>query len=125
MNHIRLDTLPKPIREFIRELRPGPEGLAFVDGGRPVAFLSAIPNPPKGRLRDSEWTEAKNHRRCHLIDREIDGTLTAAERIELECLQRELDHYVERVAPLPLEPLLKLHQQLLKKAARTRAAGPK
>ena len=35
------------------------------------------------------WTEAKDARRCALIDREIDGRLTSQEAAELEVLQRE------------------------------------
>lgn len=59
-----------------------------------------------------EWTEAKNSRRFELIDREITGTLSAAEAIELRTLQHEIDDYLRRVAPLPLGAARELHEQL-------------
>jgi hypothetical protein len=35
---------------------------------------------------NGEWNDAKNGRRCELIDKDIQGTLSAAERRELESL---------------------------------------
>jgi hypothetical protein len=121
MNHINLETLPEPVRKFIRGLSAAPEGSVIEDGGQPVVRVTPIPKPSKVFGPDGEWTEAKNRRRCDLIDREIDGTMTPDERAELEGLQRELDRYVDAVAPLPLQPLRKLRQRLIKKAARARA----
>ncbi len=60
-----------------------------------------------------EWNETMNARRCELIDKEIDGTLTTAERVDLELLQKQAVAYRDRVAPLPMEGARKLHQQLL------------
>lgn len=60
-----------------------------------------------------EWDQTMNARRCALIDKEIDGTLTPAERVELELLQKQAVAYRDRVAPLPIESARKLHQQLL------------
>jgi hypothetical protein len=59
------------------------------------------------------WNETMNARRCELIDMEIDGKLTPAERVELELLQRQAVTYRDRVAPRPVEGARKLHQQLL------------
>ena len=47
----------------------------------------------------SEWNETRNTRRCALIDKEIDGTLTPTERVELELLQKQAVAYRDRVAP--------------------------
>ncbi len=60
-----------------------------------------------------EWSEARNARRSALIDKEIDGSLTPAERVELEVLQKQAVAYRDRVAPLPIEGARKLHAELL------------
>lgn len=65
-----------------------------------------------------EWTQTMNARRCALIDKEIDGTLTAAERVELELLQKQAVAYRDRVAPVPIEGARELHQQLLARKRR-------
>jgi len=64
----------------------------------------------------AEWTEAKNRRRCALIDREIDGTLTSDERAELEDLQDQMLRHRHRVAPLPLHHAQQLLEELERKA---------
>jgi hypothetical protein len=64
-----------------------------------------------------EWTEKKNQRRCDLVDKEIDGTISVAEKVELDQLQAEMLAYRRQVAPLPLEELRKLHQELLHQAS--------
>ncbi len=55
-----------------------------------------------------------NDRRCDLIDREIEGTLTEAERVELEELQDQMLAERRRVAPLPLKALRALLKALTK-----------
>ncbi len=65
-----------------------------------------------------DWNDAKNDRRCELIDKEIEGTLLPTEKRELEELQRQMLAYRCKVAPLPLKEAQRLHQQLLKKAAK-------
>jgi hypothetical protein len=66
-----------------------------------------------GAAACEEWTEAKNARRCDLIDKEVTGTLNAAEAEELAGLQREMLRHRHRVAPLPLEAARRLHKELL------------
>ena len=61
--------------------------------------------------------DAKNDRRCKLIDKEIDGTLLPTEERELAELQRQMLAYRRKVAPLPLKEAQRVHQQLLEKAA--------
>ena len=72
--------------------------------------LEADQSGPEG-----EWDEAKNARRCELIDKEIEGTLSASERLELEILQRQAVASRDRVAPLPMKGAVKLHRELLRK----------
>lgn len=65
------------------------------------------------RNSDTEtWTNDKNRRRCELVDRALSGTITDEERPELERLQEEMLVYRRTVAPLPIEDLRKLHQEL-------------
>lgn len=117
MNHVNWDTLAEPIRQFIRTLVVAAEGSVIEQNGKPLVRVLPFPKP-NGSVTDDPWTSAKNQRRCDLIDREIDGQLTPDERVELEELQQRLRRYVNEVAPLPLEPLRKLHQELLEKAAK-------
>jgi len=58
------------------------------------------------------WTDDKNKRRCDLIDKEIDGTITDEEKVELEQLQEKMSAYRQQVAPLPLDELRKLRDEL-------------
>ena len=63
----------------------------------------------------TEWTEEKNARRCELIDRKIQNTITADEAEELETLQQAIERHLDRVAPLPLDGARRLHAELLRK----------
>lgn len=65
--------------------------------------------------RHIEWTPHDNARRCELIDREIEGSITFDEAEELEKLQQAMRNYLDRVAPLPLEGAKRLHAALLRK----------
>ena len=117
MNHVNWDTLAEPLRQFIRTLVVAAEGSVIEQNGEPLVRVLPFPKT-NGSVTDDAWTSARNQRRCDLIDREIDGQLTPEERVELEELQQQLRRYVNRIAPLPLEPLRKLHQELLEKAAK-------
>lgn len=66
-------------------------------------------SPPVGT---SNWTEEKNSRRFTLIDKDIAGTLSSTETVELQRLQREIDEYLCHVAPLPFAATRALHEQL-------------
>jgi hypothetical protein len=79
--------------------------------------VAELPTPPPVPPAD-DWTPAKNARRVELIDREIDEVITPEEAKELEGLQTEVDRYIDRVAPRPLEYARELHRQLLEKAAK-------
>ena len=66
--------------------------------------------------QETVWTDDKNRRRCELVDKEIDGTISPDDRIDLEELQEEMLSYRRTVAPLPLRELRKMHQELLRQA---------
>jgi hypothetical protein len=68
---------------------------------------------PNGR-----WSENAQQRRLELIDKDIAGTITAAERVELVRLDRLANEHFDRVAPPPTEGARRLHQQLIKNRAR-------
>jgi hypothetical protein len=84
-------------------------------------IVSADQYAPGGQIarssgRADDWTEEKNARRFALIDREIAGQLTPAEAAELSLLQREMDLFLQRVAPLPVEAVRALHEKLLRQS---------
>ena len=60
----------------------------------------------------NEWTEAKNERRCELIELEAVGTLSPAERSDLASLQEQMLEHRRRVAPLPIAEATALHAKL-------------
>ena len=95
-----------------------PQGTVLELNGRAIVCVLPLSDTSGGASNGSAWTEEKNARRCLLIDREIDGTLTPAEAVELNRLQREMLEHRRRVAPLPLDDARKLHQELLAKAQR-------
>jgi len=101
VNHIPLEKQDDAVKRFVLSLPVDPGGSVLELDGRAVAWV--FPTVPAADNGDEPWTEEKNRRRCELIDREIDGTLTAAEAIELHRLQNEMLRYRHRVAPLPLE----------------------
>ncbi|WP_089937295.1 restriction endonuclease [Candidatus Entotheonella palauensis] len=63
----------------------------------------------------TEWNDAKNARRCQLIDKDIQGTIDDPEKHELNALTAELRTHRRRLAPRPFDKLKKLHQELLQK----------
>lgn len=119
MKHVRLDSQPEVVRQFVRTLSVPPDGTVLELEGEPVACVLPPPRPTNGTGKDAEdWTDAKNARRCDLIDREIDGAITPAEVLELRQLQTEMLRYQQKVAPWPIEAARQLHRELLKKAAK-------
>lgn len=114
MNHIVLDTQDESVKRFFLTLPANAQGAVVELNG--LALACVVPVVAAG---DGEWTEAKNERRCVLIEKEIDGDLTTAEAIELHALQQAMLNYRNKVAPLPIAAIRKLHDELLAKAGRT------
>jgi hypothetical protein len=65
------------------------------------------------RSIDVTWDDALNQRRFELIDKEIQGLLTAAESIELAGLTSCMREHVESETNLPMEGARTLHRKLL------------
>jgi hypothetical protein len=59
------------------------------------------------------WTAEQGARRRDLIDKDIVGTITAAERVELGVLDRLGNAHYDKIAPRPMGGARSLHQQLL------------
>jgi PAS domain S-box-containing protein len=86
------------------------------------------PKPPVGRevrdrSSDLEWSDARNARRCELIDRKIQDTISTDEAAELEDLQEALRAHLDEVAPLPMEGAKKLHAELIRRNVSSFLAG--
>ena len=64
------------------------------------------------------WSDALNQRRFALIDKEIQGSLTGTESIELAGLTRIMRDHVESEANLPMKGARALHRKLLKLKSR-------
>ena len=117
MTRIKLDSQQEAIKQFFLSLPADPDGSVLELNGRAVARLTLIKSPEEGRTDSLEqWTEAKNARRCALIDKEIAGTLSPEEASELSGLQNEMLRARRQLAPLPVEDARRLHQELLRKA---------
>src|SRR5262245_22010543 len=114
MTHVNLDGIEESLRRFVLALAEDPVGSVLEINGRPVAWV--VPAGTSATNGDEPWTEAKNQRRCDLIDRKFTGSLTPAESVELAQLQEKMLRHRQRVAPLPLEDARRLHQELLNRA---------
>lgn len=64
-----------------------------------------------------EWNSELNQRRFELIDKDIQETLTPAERAELAGLTRIMREQLETETNLPMEGAKELHRKLLELAA--------
>lgn len=116
MPELTLDSLAEPVQAFFRSLPAGNGDTLVIRDGRAVYRVQPGIDDPTG-----EWTDAKNARRFELIDREIDGTISADDATELETLQTEFRRYRRRVAPLPLGETRRLLDELERKAGRASA----
>ncbi|MCI0457233.1 MAG: hypothetical protein L0Z62_09670 [Gemmataceae bacterium] len=67
------------------------------------------------------WSDALNQRRFALIDKEIQGSLTPSESIELAGLTRILRDHVESETNLPMEGERTLHRKLLQRKSKDEA----
>src|SRR5262245_51586744 len=102
MKHLNLDDQDEQIKRFVRSLAASPEGILLELDGRPVAFVVGPARTSRKKHNPESWTDEKNDRRCDLIDKEYEGTLTPAERAELAELEEELLAYRDHLAPIPI-----------------------
>jgi hypothetical protein len=117
VKHINLDAQGEAVKQFFLSLPSDPEGSVVELNGQAVARVMPLNGERHGSQEATgPWTEAKNARRCALIDREIDALLTPEEVAELHVLQQQMLRERRKLAPVPLEDLRHLHQELLMKA---------
>lgn len=117
MAEIDVDLQDEVVREFVRALPTDPDGTWLRVGGKPL--FRVIPVSDTGESRDDEWTDEQNARRCLLIEKDVAGTITPEEAIELEDLQARLRRHRRLVAPLPLAETQQILEELEQKATRS------
>jgi len=61
---------------------------------------------------DMHWDEIANSQRFELIDRELQGTLTFADKVHLEAVTFRMREHLEASGHLPMNAALALHRQL-------------
>lgn len=120
MQHIALDKLDEVVKRFVLSLPIDPQGTILELDGHAVALVVS-PGEANASGDDEPWTGEMNDRRCDLIDRKYADGISSAEALELALLQRKMQRWRQRVAPLPLEDARRLHQELLELAAVSRA----
>jgi hypothetical protein len=113
MKHVNLNAQEESVKRFVLSLAIEPGSAVLEVDGCAVACIIPVKAQHRNGSMEEEWTDAKNDRRCDLIDRKIEGTLTPEEAVELHELQQEMFRYRHRVAPLPLEHARALLQELL------------
>lgn len=64
----------------------------------------------------TSWSEEGERRRRELIDKDIQGRITAEERIELERLDRLANEYFDKIAPPLMDGARCLHDRLMNHA---------
>jgi hypothetical protein len=88
---------------------------SLLRGARTYAMMGELEHSNTPALGpEDRWSDEKNARRCELIDKEIDGSISDTEREELGQLQAQVDEYVRRVAPRPLNELEEIKRLLLR-----------
>ena len=117
MKRIDLTRQEEAIKQFFLALPADPEGSVVELNGKAVARITPVNAAPAEKCKDgTAWNDLKNARRCELVDREIEGTLLPDEAAELAKLQQQMLAERRRLAPVPLNDLRRLHQELLAKA---------
>lgn len=117
MKHIDLTSHEEAIQQFFLALPVDAEGSVVELNGKPVARITPIDAAAAEKCGDgTEWNDLKSTRRCELVDRDIEGTLLPDEAAELAVLQQQLLAERRRPAPISLNDLHRLHQELLAKA---------
>ena len=78
------------------------------------SILELFPRAALGPMgAEGTWSDALNQRRFALIDKEIQGTMTSAESIELARLTTIMRDHVESEETLPMEGPRALHWKLM------------
>lgn len=87
----------------------------FLDSGMDLELVMELVGrvAVESRSAGASWSDALNQRRFALIDKEIQGSLTPAENVELAGLTRIMRDHLDSEANLPMEGARALHRRLL------------
>lgn len=66
-----------------------------------------------GAAEAADWDEESNRRRCQLIDRDIQGSLSPIEQLELANLTQQMRKHVDNEVHFPMEGARQVHRYLL------------
>ena len=114
MNEIDVESHSESVLQFVLSLSQDPRGTGLRVNGK--TLFRVVPVLPQPSAKNEEWSEELNTRRGLLIEKEIHGTITPPEMIELENLQDGLRRHRRLVAPLPLGETRRLLEELERKA---------
>ena len=108
---IPLDEVEEPVKRFFERLDVSNEASLVKVNGKHVYLV--VRSASDQKPFDEHWTDEKNHRRYELIDKEIAQTITPTEAVELEELTQQMRRHRDRVAPLPLDHVRQVHDDLI------------
>jgi|GEM_PF-5334546 len=107
---------PAPCRRIRLNRYRGPNQYQLKERFASLCAERSITVLTLGCDESNAWTEEKNRRRCHLIDKSLQSELTAAEQNELTLLQQHAEDHLDEIAPPPMQGALLLHSRLLRLA---------
>ena len=108
------DLIDEPVKRFLSGADVSSEVSMIEVNGRLVYLMARPVGDPA--VRDEAWTMDRNQRRHDLIDKQIEETITLEEAVELAHLQSAFARWLDAKAPLPLDHVRKLHDQLVEQA---------
>ncbi len=108
MSNVYLAERESPqVQDFLKRLgESGDAGLVEANGRK--IYFSVWPKEAA-----PSWTNAKGERRHDLIKKRLYETLSVVESLELEVLENQLEEHLDRIAPLPFDYVMELHERLL------------
>ncbi len=80
-----------------------------------------VPFDPTGE--PIQWRPEFNARRYELIDKDLAGTISPEDAVELFQLEQSINAYASRVAPLPMGEVRRLYDELLQRVGKSTSGG--
>ncbi|MGH7137988.1 MAG: hypothetical protein ACREHD_19740 [Pirellulales bacterium] len=88
-----------------------------------VAVDRFVSEEEAASVANGTWSEEGEKRRRDLIDKDISGTISAAELVELSRLDQLANEHFDRIAPPPIEGARRLHDRLMRGRANGHRPG--
>ena len=104
---------PAPLRMIRLNRRSGLNSYSLKERFAELCKKHSIALSMITAVAEDAWTEEKDSRRCDLIDKSLQATLSASEELELSKLQRQAEAHFDEVSPPPIDGALKLHKELI------------